>query len=72
MGEKAGTGMIVEWPSGLYGRGNEGVAETVRDTDGAIGYVESTYAARSKLPFGLIQNRAGNWADATPQSITGR
>jgi phosphate transport system substrate-binding protein len=68
--KKPGTGMIVEWPSGLYGRGNEGVAETVRDTDGAIGYVESTYAARSKLPFGLIQNRAGNWADATPQSIT--
>jgi phosphate transport system substrate-binding protein len=68
--KRPGTGLVVEWPWGVPGRGNEGVAQTVRETGGAIGYVESTYAVTSALPFGLIQNRAGNWVDATAENIT--
>lgn len=68
--KKPGTGLVVEWPWGLAGRGNEGVVQTVIETEGAIGYVETTYAASAKLPFGLIQNRAGNWVDATAENIT--
>lgn len=66
----AGTGLVIEWPRGLPADGNEGVAETVREMKGTIGYVELTYAVTNNLTFALIQNRAGNWSEATPETIS--
>jgi phosphate transport system substrate-binding protein len=60
----------VNWPAGIEGRGNEGVAEAVEKTPGAIGYVEMTYAARKKLPVGLIKNWAGAYVQPSIESIT--
>lgn len=66
----AGTGLLVQWPSGLPADGNEGIAETVREMKGAVGYVELNYAVTNNLTFALIQNRAGNWPDANPDTIS--
>jgi phosphate transport system substrate-binding protein len=58
--EKVGKGTSVKWPvAGLEGKGNEGVADAIRQTDGAIGYVELAFAAKGNVPFGSIQNLAG-------------
>jgi phosphate transport system substrate-binding protein len=66
----AGTGLVVEWPKGLPADGNEGMAETVRSMEGAVGYVELTYAVTNHLTYALIQNAAGNWPEATPETIS--
>jgi len=60
----------VNWPVGLGGRGNEGVAATVRQTPGAIGYVELVYALINKMPFAVLRNQAGNWITASLESVT--
>jgi phosphate transport system substrate-binding protein len=56
---RAGTGKSVSWPVGLGGKGNEGVTGLVKQTPGAIGYVELAYANQNKLPTALIQNKEG-------------
>jgi phosphate transport system substrate-binding protein len=58
---KVGVNTSVEWPTGLGGKGNEGVAATVTRTDGAIGYVEYAYAKQNKLNYALLQNAAGEF-----------
>jgi phosphate transport system substrate-binding protein len=68
--KKPGVGMLVEWPVGLPANGNDGVAEAVRGLPGAIGYVELTYAVSKAIPFASIQNRAGNYVVATPETIS--
>jgi phosphate transport system substrate-binding protein len=68
--QKVGKGPSVNWPVGLGGRGNEGVASTVSQTPGAIGYVELAYATSNKIPFGTLRNSAGNWITPTLQSVT--
>lgn len=68
--QRVGRGTSVNWPVGLGGRGNEGVTATVRQTPGAIGYVELGYALINKLPAGEVQNRAGNFIAPTIESIT--
>jgi phosphate transport system substrate-binding protein len=65
-----GRGMLVRWPVGLHTAGNERMAESVKSKAGAIGYVELTYAINNRLTFAQIQNRAGNWVEANPQSMT--
>jgi phosphate transport system substrate-binding protein len=65
-----GRGMLVQWPVGVHAAGNEGVAAAVKNEAGAIGYVELTYAIGEDLPFAQIQNRAGNWVTANPESMT--
>ncbi len=67
---RVGRGTSVNWPVGLGGRGNEGVASTVRRTPGAIGYVELVYAVQNRMPFGLVRNRAGSFVEATLGSTT--
>jgi len=67
---RVGRGTAVSWPVGLGGRGNEGVATTVRRTPGAIGYVELVYALQNRIPHGLVRNRAGTFVTATLQSTT--
>src|SRR5512142_2227844 len=67
---KVGKGTSVNWPVGLGGKGNEGVAATVNQTPGAIGYVERAYANSNKLPFGQLQNHAGNFVAPTLAATT--
>jgi phosphate transport system substrate-binding protein len=59
--DKVGVNTSLEWPTGLGGKGNEGVAATVTRTDGAIGYVEYAYAKQNKLNYALLQNAAGQF-----------
>ena len=68
--QKVGKGPSVNWPVGLGGRGNEGVAATVRQTPGAIGYTELGYAMINKMPFAVIRNQAGNWITASLETVT--
>ncbi len=67
---RVGRGTSVNWPSGLGGRGNEGVASLVRRTPGAIGYVELVYAEQNRIPFGLVRNSAGTFVEASLASTT--
>lgn len=67
---QVGRGTSVKWPTGLGGRGNEGVAATVRQTPGAIGYVELGYAEQTKMPAGHVQNRSGVFVAPTVASVT--
>ncbi len=58
---KVGKGKSVSWPVGLGGKGSEGVTGEVKQSPGAIGYVELTYATQNKLPVAAIKNQAGNY-----------
>jgi phosphate transport system substrate-binding protein len=58
---KVGKGSSVNWPIGLGGKGNEGVAGLVKQTPGAIGYIELVYAMQNKMAFAKVQNKAGNF-----------
>ena len=67
---KVGRGQSLNWPVGLGSKGSEGVSGSVKQTPGAIGYVELSYATQNKLPSALIQNAAGAWVAPTLQSVT--
>jgi phosphate transport system substrate-binding protein len=67
---KVGTATSVNWPVGLGGKGNEGVAGTVQQTPGAIGYVELTYALQNKMSVGEVKNQAGNFVEPNIDSVT--
>ena len=62
---KVGAGSSVNWPVGLGGKGNEGVAGTVSQNDGSIGYVELAYAKQNKLYYAKAKNAAGTAVEAT-------
>ncbi|MGZ4854955.1 MAG: phosphate ABC transporter substrate-binding protein PstS [Candidatus Angelobacter sp.] len=68
--DKVGKGTSVNWPVGLGGKGNEGVAGTVKQTEGSIGYVELIYAVQNNMPYGSVQNPAGNFVKASLDSVT--
>lgn len=65
-----GEGKSVNIRVGVKGKGNDGVAALVRQTPGAIGYVELAYAEKNNMPFALIQNAKGNWVVASIKSAT--
>jgi phosphate transport system substrate-binding protein len=70
--EKAGEGTTVDWPLGVGGKGNEGVAALVEQIDGAIGYVEYAYVLQGKpgkMSYGLVQNKAGAFVTPTIESF---
>jgi phosphate transport system substrate-binding protein len=67
---KVGKATSVNWPVGLGGKGNEGVAGMVKQTEGSIGYVELIYALQNKMPFGSVQNAAGEFVKASLDSTT--
>jgi phosphate transport system substrate-binding protein len=67
---QVGSGTAVKWPLGLGGKGNEQVAAYVRQMPGAIGYVELIYALQTKIPFGNVQNAAGNFVKGSLDSVT--
>jgi phosphate transport system substrate-binding protein len=60
----------VNWPVGLGQKGNEGVAGTVRQMKGAIGYIELIYAEQNHIGFGLVKNAAGDFVKASLDSTT--
>jgi phosphate transport system substrate-binding protein len=60
----------VNWPVGLGGKGNEGVAGMVKQTEGSIGYVELIYALSNKMPYGTVKNAAGKFVKASLESTT--
>lgn len=67
---RVGSNSSVKWPLGLGGKGNEGVAGMIRQTAGAIGYVELIYALQNNIPYGPVQNSAGNFVKASLESTT--
>ena len=67
---KVGKGSSVNWPAGLGGKGNEGVAGLIKQTPGAIGYIELAYAIQNSMPFAKIQNKAGNFITPSIASVT--
>jgi phosphate transport system substrate-binding protein len=68
--EKVGTGTSLSWPTGLGGKGNEGVTAVVKGTEGAIGYTELTYAKTNQLPVAAVRNKAGKFIAPSPASVT--
>ncbi len=67
---RVGEGTSVNWPTGLGGRGNEGVAGLVRQTPNTLGYVELAYALTNKMTFGSVRNKAGQFVRPTLSSTT--
>ena len=67
---KVGVGIAVSWPVGIGGKGSEGVTGVVKQSPGAIGYVELTYAKENNLPVAVVKNRAGNYVEPTPEGTT--
>jgi phosphate transport system substrate-binding protein len=67
--EKVGEGTSVRWPTGVGGKGNEGVAAYTKQIKGAIGYVELSYALTNKLTYGAVRNRAGTFVVPSNETI---
>jgi phosphate transport system substrate-binding protein len=67
---KVGTNTSVNWPTGLGGKGNEGVSGQIKQTPGAIGYVELIYAIQNKMPDAQVKNAAGQFVEPTLESVT--
>ncbi|PYO10204.1 MAG: phosphate ABC transporter substrate-binding protein PstS [Gemmatimonadetes bacterium] len=65
-----GKGKEVKWPVGLGGKGNEGVAGQIKQTPGAIGYVELAYAKQNNLPVAAVRNKAGQYVAASVPAVT--
>lgn len=65
-----GSSTAVKWPVGIGGKGNEGVAGTIRAVDGAIGYVELIYALSNNITFGSVRNSAGVFMKADLQNTS--
>ena len=65
-----GRGTAVNWPVGLGGKGNEGVAGLVKQTPNAIGYVELIYAVQNDISYAAVQNAAGAFVKASISGVT--
>jgi phosphate transport system substrate-binding protein len=65
-----GKGTSPNWPVGVGGKGNEGVAGLVRQLPGAIGYVELIYGLQNHINFGSIKNASGNWVKGSIDGVT--
>jgi phosphate transport system substrate-binding protein len=67
---QVGAGTSVNWPKGLGGKGNEGVAGSIRQLPGTLGYVELIYAIQNKIAYGSVRNSAGEFVKASLASVT--
>ena len=65
-----GEGTTVKWPVGIGGKGNEGVAAYVKQINGAIGYVELSYALQQKLTFSRLKNADGNYVNPSDETFS--
>jgi phosphate transport system substrate-binding protein len=68
--QKIGEGKTVEWPTGVGAKGNEGVTAQIKQTEGALGYVEYTYAKEQNLLIATLQNQAGKFVAPNAQTAT--
>ena len=68
--QKAGNNTSVNWPTGIGGKGNEGVSGQVKQTPWAIGYVELIYAVQNKMPYADVKNAAGQFVKPSMESVT--
>jgi phosphate transport system substrate-binding protein len=68
--DKVGYATSVNWPVGLGGKGNEGVTQQVKQTEGALGYVELIYALSNGLPYAQIENSGGKFVEPSLVSVT--
>ncbi|TWI10551.1 phosphate ABC transporter substrate-binding protein PstS [Aerolutibacter ruishenii] len=66
---KVGEGTSVTWPTGIGGKGNEGVAAYVKQIKGSIGYVELAYATENNMAYTAMQNASGNWVQPSVESF---
>ena len=66
---KIGEGTSVNWPTGIGGKGNEGVAAYVNQIKGSIGYVELAYAMQNKMKYTEVKNKAGNFVDPSLETF---
>jgi phosphate transport system substrate-binding protein len=67
---QVGSNTSVKWPIGLGGKGNEGVAGSIRQLQGSIGYVELIYAVQNNIPYGSVKNAAGVFLKASLEGVT--
>jgi phosphate transport system substrate-binding protein len=67
---KVGSDKTVKWPTGTGAKGNDGVAAAIKQTPGAIGYVEQAYALQNNFTFADVKNKAGKWIAPTLASVT--
>lgn len=67
---KVGSGTAVNWPAGLGGKGNEGVSGLVKQTPGAVGYVELIYALNNKMGYALVRNKKGKFILPSTASVS--
>ena len=65
-----GRGKSLQWPVGIGAKGNPGVAGTIKQTEGAVGYIGSEFAFAQKIPFAQIENSAGNYVLPSLASIS--
>ncbi len=65
-----GAGTSVEWPVGIGAQGNEGVAATIKQEEGAIGYVNQSYAKLEKMKTARLENKAGNIVEFSTEAAT--
>jgi phosphate transport system substrate-binding protein len=66
---RVGRGTSVKWPVGAEANGNEGVSEAIRNTPGALGYIELSYAEKKKIAFGSVLNADGAFISASVSGI---
>src|SRR4051794_26551286 len=66
---KVGSDKTVKWPTGTGAKGNDGVAAAIKQTPGAIGYVEQAYALQNNFTFADVKNKAGKYVTPTLQSV---
>jgi phosphate transport system substrate-binding protein len=67
---KVGHGKSLNWPVGLGGKGNEGVTAVIKQTPGAIGYIEMIYAIQNKLPMAALKNLSGQFVIPSLESTS--
>jgi len=67
---KVGTNTSVNWPVGLGGKGNEGVAGLLKQTPNSMGYIELIYAIQNKIPYGSVKNLAGDFVKPSLVSVS--
>jgi phosphate transport system substrate-binding protein len=68
--EKVGTGKSLNWPVGIGGKGNPGVAGTISQSPGSIGYIGSEYAFAQKINYALVQNSSGNFINPDIKTVS--
>jgi phosphate transport system substrate-binding protein len=69
-GPEKSSGRDVPWPVGTIGKGSEGVSDVLNETEGALGYVELTYALSNGLQVGFVKNRAGHFIQPCVETVT--